>query len=143
MFRFFSTRVLRALVPAVALAGSAGMVLDSIPAHASFRPTVTVRCLTTPIPNQVVCWTWGNGFAGGEWVHLSYNVTFLTMPKVNGRRPSKTFARSVKTNAAGTFTRTPHVTFMTVKAHSTFRIGVDAVGASKDKGSTSLAAIGT
>ena len=143
MFHLVSMKALRALVPALALAGSAGMVLDSIPAHAATGPTLTLRCFNTKVRNQMTCWTWGNGFSGGELVHLSYNVTFLTMPKVNGRRPGKTFARTVKTTAAGTFANTPHVTFVTVKTHNTFRVGVNAVGASKDKATTSLAAIGT
>jgi hypothetical protein len=124
------------------LLGAVVMPLDLGSAHAA-GPNLTVKCLSTKVRNQISCWTWGNSFAGGEWVHLTYNVTFLTMPKVNGRHPSMAFKRTVKTNGVGVFTRTPHVTFFTVKKHNTFAIYVTGVGAQKDKGTTSLADIGT
>jgi hypothetical protein len=125
------------------LAGGVAMPLESGSAHAAVGPTLTVKCFATKVRNQTSCWTWGNSFAGGEWVHLTYNVTFLTVPKVNGRHPTKTFKRTVKTNARGVLTRTPRVTFFTVKKHNTFEIFVVGVGAQKDKGTTSLAEIGT
>jgi hypothetical protein len=143
MLRRSSKRALRALLPAVILAGGVVMPLESGSAHAASGPTLAVKCFSTKVRNQVSCWTWGNSFAGGEWVHLTYNLTFLTVPKVNGRRPTKTFKRAVKTNGSGTFTRTPGVTFLTVKAHNTYKIVVTGVGARKDTGTTSLAAIGT
>lgn len=143
MFRQSVHRALRAFLPAVILSSGLSLILESAPVHAASGPTLAVKCARTKVHNQLSCWTWGNSFAGGEWVHLTYNVTFLTMPKVNGRRPATYFKRSVKTNGRGTFTRTPRVTFSVVKTHSTFRIAVTALGAKQDKGTTSLAEIGT
>lgn len=143
MFRRSSKRALRALLPAVLIAGGVALPLESGSAHAAAGPTLTVKCFSMKVRNQVACWTWGNSFAAGEWVHLAYTITFLTVPKVNGRHPTKTFQRTVKTNGYGVFTRTPKVTFLTVKAHNTFEIAVSGVGAQKDKGTTSLAEIGT
>jgi hypothetical protein len=143
MIRRFSQRALRALLPAILLGGGVAIPLELGSAHAAVGPKLTVRCFATKVRNQISCWTWGNSFAGGEWVHLTCTVTFVTMPKVNGRRPSQTFKRTVKTNGLGVFTRTPRVTFFTVKKHNTFAIAVLGVGAQKDKGTTSLADIGT
>jgi hypothetical protein len=143
MLRRLMRSVLRVFVPAVILTGSVAIPVGSGSAHAAVGPKLTLRCFLMKVPNQVACWTWGNSFAGSESVHLTYNVTFLTMPKVNGHRPGTTFKRTVKTNGTGTFTRTPKITFLTVRKHNTFRVGVTAVGAQKDTGTTSLAAIGT
>jgi hypothetical protein len=143
MLRLIVKRALRALLPVVVLVGGVALPLESGPAHAAIGPKLTIRCFGAKAGTQASCWTWGNSFAGNEWVHLTYYVTFLTMPKVNGQRPSKTFRRAVKTNSSGTLTRTPRVTFPTVKKHNTFKIAVTAVGALKDKGTTSLAEIGT
>lgn len=143
MFRRVFRSALRMFLPAVMLTGSVAIPLGSGSARAAVGPKLTARCFLTKVPNQVSCWTWGNSFAGSESVHLTYNVTFLTMPKVNGRRPGTTFKRTVKTNGTGTFTRTPKITFLTVKKHNTYRIGVTAIGTQKDTGTTSLAAIGT
>jgi len=143
MLRRFIKPALRVFLPAVILSGGIAIPFGSGSARASVGPKLTVRCFDTKIRNQISCWTWGNSFAGAESVHLTYNVSFLTMPKVNGRRPGATFKRTVKTNGVGTFTRTPKITFMTVRKHNTFRVGVNAVGAQQDKATTSLAAIGT
>jgi hypothetical protein len=143
MLRITLRRALRALVPAVVVAGGVALPLESGPVHAAVGPKLTIRCFGAKAGTQASCWTWGNSFAGNEWVHLTYYVTFLTVPKVNGQHPNKTFRRTVKTNASGTLTRTPRVTFSTVKKHNTFKIAVTAVGAQKDKGTTSLAEIGT
>lgn len=143
MLRLILQRALRALLPAAVVAGGVALPFESGPVHAAIGPKLTIRCFGAKAGTQASCWTWGNSFAGNEWVHLTYSVTFLTMPKVNGQHPSKTFRRTVKTNVNGTLTRTPRVTFPMVKKHNTFKITVTAVGAQKDKGTTSLAEIGT
>jgi hypothetical protein len=143
MLRSFIKCALRTFLPAAILSGAASIPFELGSAHASVGPKLTLRCFNTKVRDQISCWTWGNSFAGSEWVHVTYNITFLTMPKVNGQRPSKTFKRTVKTNGSGTFTRTPRITFLTFKAHTTYRIAVTGVGGQKDKGITSLAAIGT
>lgn len=142
MLRTFMQRAVRSLLPAALLAGAVTLPLESGAAQAA-GPRLTLRCFDTKIRYQISCWTWGNSFAAGEWVHLKYDITYITMPKVNGHRPGATYKRTVKTNGIGTFTRTPRVTFMTNKTHTTYRIAVTAVGAQKDTGTTSLAAIGT
>src|SRR5438270_9241177 len=114
MLRYYLERVPRTLLLAVVLAGGVILPLESRSAHAALGPKLTIRCFGGT-GTQASCWTWGNSFAGNEWVHLTYYVTFLTMPKVNGQRPTRTFRRTVKTNASGTLTRTPRVTFTTVK----------------------------
>jgi hypothetical protein len=143
MFRCLLERVPRPLLLAVVFAGGVILPLGSESAHAALGPKLTIRCFDANTGTQASCWTWGNSFAGNEWVHLTYYVTFLTIPKVNGQRPTRTFKRTVKTNASGTLTRTPRVTFATVKKHNTFKVAVTALGAQKDKGTTSLAEIGT
>jgi hypothetical protein len=142
MLRRLINRALRTFLPAVVLSGAVAVPLELGTAHA-VGPKLTVRCFNTKVHHQVSCWTWGNSFAGGELVHITYSVTFLTMPKVNGRHPSKTFRRSVKTNGTGTFTRTPRITFLTFKGHTTYTVAVSGVGVQKDKGTTSLLTIGT
>src|SRR5579859_2002195 len=139
MFRESCKRALRALLPVALLAGGIALPLESSAAHAA-GPRLTLRCFDMTARNHVSCWTWGNTFAGDEWVHLTYRVTFLTVPKVNGRHPSQTFKRTVKTNASGIFSRTPKISFVTSKKHNTFSVSVTALGAQKDKGTTSLLA---
>ena len=143
MLRERMNRVLRALLPAIFLAGAMAIPLESRAAHAAVGPKLTLRCFIMPTRYHVSCWTWGNSIAGAEWVHLTYRVTFLTMPKVNGRHPSQTFKRTVKTNGTGILTRTPRISFVTSRHHTTYSVAVTALGAQKDKGATSFLAIGT
>ncbi len=142
MLRESMKRALRALLPAVFLVGGIAIPLELRTAHAA-GPKLTLRCFNMTVRNHVSCWTWGNTFAGGEWVHLTYSVTFVTMPKVNGRHPGQTFKRTVKTNGSGIFTRTPKISFVTSNKHTTYSVAVTGVGAQKDKGTTSLLTIGT
>lgn len=142
MLRESIHRALRAFLPAVFLTGVIAIPLESRTAQAA-GPKLTLRCFNMAPRNHVSCWTWGNTFAGGEWVHLTYSVTFLTVPKVNGRHPTQTFKRTVKTNASGIFTRTPKISFVTSQKHSTYAVFVTGLGAQKDKGTTSLVTIGT
>lgn len=135
--------VLRTLLPAALLSVAVAIPFELGSVHAAVGPKLTLRCFNMTVRDQVSCWTWGNSFAGGESVHLTYNVTFLTMPKVNGRHPGKSFKRTVKTNGTGTLTRTPRITFLKFKAHTSYSVVVTAVGGQKDKGATSFASLGT
>ena len=142
MLRGIIKRARRAFLPVVLLAGFIAISSELKAAHAA-GPKLTLRCFDMNVHNHVSCWTWGNTFAGGEWVHLTYSVTFITMPKVNGRHPSQTFKRTVKTNGTGIFTRTPKISFLTSKSHNSYTVAVTGLGAQKDKGTTSLLTIGT
>lgn len=132
------------LVRAAALLLAAGLVFPgaSRSAHAA-GPQLTLKCFGNKARYSFSCWTWGNNFAGGEQVVLHFTVTHQTMPKVQGKRPTESYARTVKTNAFGAFVGTPKITFRVVKTHSSYEVAVTGIGSLKDRGTTSLASIGT
>ncbi len=132
------------LVPAVALVLAAGLVFPAASRTAfADGPRLTVKCFGNKARYSISCWTWGNNFASGEKVVLHYTVTHLTMPKVNGKRPTQSYTRTVKTNDAGAFVGTPKITFSVVKVHSSYGVAVTGTGSLKDHGTTSLASLGT
>lgn len=137
-------RPARLLGAACLLAGAVAVPLSLTPAHAANGPRLTLRCFgNAKVKHQVSCWTWGNNYTGSEWVHFTYQVTFLIPSKKPlNLRPSLTFRRTVKTDDIGTLSRTPRVTFMLPATRHAFKVLVTGVGARKDTGTTSLVGMG-
>ncbi|HEX6510156.1 MAG TPA: hypothetical protein VF221_21205 [Chloroflexota bacterium] len=141
MFRTLRARGLRPLLAAFLLVGVVIVPIGATSARASIGPKVSLRCEIVSTRTSVTCWIWGSSFAGGESVHLTYRVAYLTMPKVNGKHPQRVLHGNNRTDANGSFPKPAVVTFPLPKKHDTFAIYVTALGAQRDKGTTSTALI--
>jgi hypothetical protein len=123
------------------IAGLCAAALTLTAHHSIFAsPALKLSCALPNQHNIVLCELRGQGFRARERVHISYRVTFLALPPVHGRRPTKVYRRITGTNQYGSFVRPP-LGFGITPGHESYRLTARVVGMAGDWASTTFTAI--
>jgi hypothetical protein len=103
------------------------------------QPTLRLRC-ELPNGNNVSCQLSGRGFAPHERIAITYHVTYLALPKINGSYQEKVWSRVGVTDAGGTFVR-PMLAFSVVTYHESYRFTATVEGLQGDAAVTTVEAV--